>query len=88
MKYIRKSLDNVAGYTPGEQTQHPNLIKLNTNENPYPPSPKVMQAIADLTAKRSENIPTPSPPNFEPPSQTPTDTQAPNGSSQETAWTN
>lgn len=32
-------------YTPGEQPKVDNLVKLNTNENPYPPSPKVIQAI-------------------------------------------
>ncbi|OZI74016.1 histidinol-phosphate transaminase [Bordetella genomosp. 12] len=32
-------------YVPGEQPKLQNLVKLNTNENPYPPSPKVLQAI-------------------------------------------
>ena len=35
----------MAGYTPGEQLNDPAVIKLNTNENPYPPSPKVFEAI-------------------------------------------
>ena len=34
-------------YVPGEQPRIPNLVKLNTNENPYPPSPRVIAAIAD-----------------------------------------
>lgn len=33
-------------YVPGEQPKQSNLIKLNTNENPYPPSPKVHQALS------------------------------------------
>jgi histidinol-phosphate aminotransferase len=33
------------GYTPGEQLNDPDIIKLNTNENPYPPSPRVFDAI-------------------------------------------
>ena len=32
-------------YVPGEQPKISNLIKLNTNENPYPPSPKALAAI-------------------------------------------
>lgn len=37
-------------YTPGEQPQEQKLIKLNTNENPYPPSRLVIQAIREATA--------------------------------------
>ena len=35
----------MTGYTPGEQPQDAGFIKLNTNENPYPPSPKVYAAL-------------------------------------------
>ncbi len=34
-------------YVPGEQPKLPNLVKLNTNENPYPPSPAVLAALQD-----------------------------------------
>lgn len=43
--YFRLDIDEMNGYTPGEQPKMLNLIKLNTNENPYPPSPKVIEAI-------------------------------------------
>ena len=32
-------------YVPGEQVEQKDIVKLNTNENPYPPSPKVIAAI-------------------------------------------
>jgi histidinol-phosphate aminotransferase len=49
MKYQRELLKNVEGYVPGEQPRMPNIIKLNTNENPYPPSPKAMDALHNLS---------------------------------------
>jgi histidinol-phosphate aminotransferase len=43
---LRKNIAEMAGYVPGFQPLDPeNWIKLNTNENPYPPSPKVREAI-------------------------------------------
>src|SRR5215472_11897908 len=36
-------------YVPGEQPKQDSIVKLNTNENPYPPSPRVEQAIAAAT---------------------------------------
>jgi histidinol-phosphate aminotransferase len=39
-------------YTPGEQPKLSNLIKLNTNENPYPSSPKVLVALHGETGDR------------------------------------
>lgn len=39
-------VQNLVPYTPGEQPKHRSFVKLNTNENPYGPSPKVIAAIA------------------------------------------
>ncbi|MDA0840467.1 MAG: histidinol-phosphate transaminase, partial [Planctomycetota bacterium] len=45
MSYFRPNIDAMEGYTPGEQPKGDDFIKLNTNENPYPPSMKVNSAI-------------------------------------------
>ena len=45
MSLFRPELDRIAGYVPGEQPRDSGWTKLNTNENPYPPSPKVIEAI-------------------------------------------
>lgn len=43
--YFRKNIAAIEGYAPGEQPQDGGIIKLNTNENPYPPSPRVLSAL-------------------------------------------
>jgi len=45
MSYFRKNIDAMEGYTPGKQPKGEGYIKLNTNENPFPPSPRVLDAI-------------------------------------------
>lgn len=48
------------GYVPGEQLNDPDIIKLNTNENPYPPGPRVFEAIrAALTPNSLRKYPQP-----------------------------
>ncbi|HTK75223.1 MAG TPA: histidinol-phosphate transaminase [Gemmataceae bacterium] len=57
---IRPAVRAMAGYTPGEQPRGGDYIKLNTNENPYPPSPRVFEAIrAALTGDRLRKYPDP-----------------------------
>jgi histidinol-phosphate aminotransferase len=43
--YFRPNIAAMTGYAPGEQPRDDDIIKLNTNENPYPPSPKVYAAL-------------------------------------------
>ena len=45
-RYWSAVVHGLTPYVPGEQPKLPNLVKLNTNENPYPPSPQVLAAIA------------------------------------------
>src|SRR5437870_7303543 len=46
-------------YVPGEQPKLKSLVKLNTNENPYPPSPKVLAAIKAAVDRRLRLYPNP-----------------------------
>src|SRR5260370_31969492 len=59
-QFLRPNILAMAGYTPGEQPRDGTFIKLNTNENPYPPSPHVFEAIrAALTGDRLRKYPDP-----------------------------
>ena len=49
----------MAGYQPGEQPSGSGVIKLNTNENPYPPSPRVAEALAALAVESLKLYPDP-----------------------------
>ncbi|MCI8483374.1 MAG: histidinol-phosphate transaminase [Lachnospiraceae bacterium] len=53
--YVRK----VVPYTPGEQPNRPNMIKLNTNENPYPPAPGAARALRELDLDSLRRYPDP-----------------------------
>ena len=56
----RPTVARMAGYTPGEQPKAgERVIKLNTNENPYPPSPKVFDAMASIGADALRRYPQP-----------------------------
>ncbi|MGF1583513.1 MAG: histidinol-phosphate transaminase [Gemmataceae bacterium] len=49
-QFLRPAIHQMSGYTPGEQPKDGRLLKLNTNESPYPPSPKVAEAIQNIIA--------------------------------------
>ena len=59
MALFRDNIIALSGYVPGEQPMDAVTIKLNTNENPYPPSPKVMAAIAGVTGEQLRRYPSP-----------------------------
>ncbi len=59
MAYFLDNVERAAGYEPGFQPQGSDVVKLNTNENPYPPSPLVLEAIRNLPAERLRKYPPP-----------------------------
>ena len=59
MSYFRENIDKMRGYTPGEQPKVDSLIKLNTNENPYPPSPNVIKTLKSFDCTRLKFYPNP-----------------------------
>lgn len=58
-RYVRPEIAAMAGYQPGEQPQEGGVIKLNTNENPYPASPAVAEAIAATVQRGLQKYPHP-----------------------------
>jgi len=58
--YIRPLVRDLHAYVPGEQPKIKGLIKLNTNENPYPPSPSVLKAVRAAADGRLRLYPNPS----------------------------
>ncbi len=57
--WFRPHIPRMAGYVPGEQPQEGGFIKLNTNENPYPPSPRAIEAIGRALTDRLRLYPDP-----------------------------
>lgn len=57
---FREDILRMSGYVPGEQPQGTKLVKLNTNENPYPPSPAVIAAIKAAADGGLQRYPDPS----------------------------
>ena len=48
MNNWEKNIRRVVPYTPGEQPNQQDMIKLNTNENPYPPAPGVAEVLKNI----------------------------------------
>lgn len=63
-KYWSDTTKNIEPYTPGEQPKDRKYIKLNTNENPYPPSPKVIEAIKQAANENLQLYPDPNSDDF------------------------
>ncbi len=60
MSYFRPAIDAMTGYVPGEQPKSGiKVIKLNTNENPYPPSPKAIAALQTIDSDSLRRYPDP-----------------------------
>ncbi|GGJ66841.1 histidinol-phosphate transaminase [Virgibacillus salexigens] len=58
-KFWSEAAKRCTPYVPGEQLNDPNIIKLNTNENPYPPSPLVVGAIKQEVENQMNRYPSP-----------------------------
>ncbi|MBP5790767.1 MAG: aminotransferase class I/II-fold pyridoxal phosphate-dependent enzyme [Kiritimatiellae bacterium] len=56
---IAKNVLRLEAYVPGEQPKCGNVVKLNTNENPYPPSPKAAKILASFDPDRLRRYPDP-----------------------------
>jgi histidinol-phosphate aminotransferase len=59
MSYFRENIEKAKGYEPGFQPKQTDVLKLNTNENPYPPSPAVMKVLAEIDAEKLRRYPDP-----------------------------
>jgi len=59
MSYFRSNIDALEPYVPGFQPKGGGFIKLNTNENPYPPAPSVFKTLRDFDPERLRLYPDP-----------------------------
>lgn len=56
MRFWSPEVRELEPYVPGEQPKIQNLLKLNTNENPYPPSPKVVEAVQKVLENSADAL--------------------------------
>lgn len=56
---VTKSVQKLVAYTPGEQPKCRGVVKLNTNENPYPPSPKCLEVLKNFDLEYLRKYPDP-----------------------------
>ena len=59
MNFLSKKARGILPYTAGEQLRDRTYVKLNTNENPYPPSPRVMEALSRIEGEALRRYPRP-----------------------------
>jgi histidinol-phosphate aminotransferase len=59
MAYFRDNIEKIKGYEPGFQPKSVDIIKLNTNENPYLPSPQAVEALSRINAEKLRRYPDP-----------------------------
>ena len=57
MSYFRDNIEQAKGYEPGYQPGETDVVKLNTNETPYPPSPGVLEAIRQISPEQLRRYP-------------------------------
>ncbi|MBN1392287.1 MAG: histidinol-phosphate transaminase [Sedimentisphaerales bacterium] len=59
MGYFKENIEKAKGYEPGFQPKDSTVVKLNTNENPYPPTPRVMQVLSEISPEQLRRYPDP-----------------------------
>lgn len=59
MTFERPNIEAMEGYMPGEQPAGADVVKLNTNENPYPPGPKVEECLTNIAVNSLRRYPPP-----------------------------